>query len=559
MSDDEKESVLKELNRLLRKDEIANHLSMPVDQERYCDYTNMIEIPMDMMFIKRRLAANFYGSKLGVASDLRLIRDNCIKYNTTDNEMSETAELMCNEFEENTLSNDERSQMISEEDFDKIQKEQSEGRQLSSMRIRLSARTIQEASQAAASSGGRYTLRGRTPTQGNSSLENLPAPDIGSTQRQRNRREVDGSDVAREVNNSRSRGRNDETEVLGHVTRRRSTRRDLSAMARGVNDFRNTSDLRNSRSQQVRGNRNVGRRRSTRTSNNMTQNGFHSDEVEITTASRSALPRRSSRGTVSRNLRDIQVGEDVESHADLTVATRGSRRSRRPGSTRSPYIEQQDEESEEEEDRANENDLNSEISIAESQFSDPGDNGSISSEGSESVDSSPTTRRSRSSQRTTRTAPLMSASTEGSPARRSSRRTAAKKSASYMEVDSEDAGENLSDSEDSESSELEHGRGSRRNLRAIQPKEESPARRSPRGAAKKRATYEEVESDADEQSDSEDSESSEDNYRGNSGRNRRSSVPFSTEVESDVDVSEDEESLPPKRTAAKRKRGKSPW
>eukprot|EP00536_Pseudo-nitzschia_multiseries_P002297 jgi/Psemu1/158254/gw1.30.216.1 len=54
---------------------------MPVDQERYCDYAMMVEIPMDLMLVKNRLAANFYGSKLGVASDLRVIRDNCIKYN----------------------------------------------------------------------------------------------------------------------------------------------------------------------------------------------------------------------------------------------------------------------------------------------------------------------------------------------------------------------------------------------------------------------------------------------------------------------------------------------
>ncbi|OEU18483.1 hypothetical protein FRACYDRAFT_183258, partial [Fragilariopsis cylindrus CCMP1102] len=78
---EENKSVLTELNRLLRKNNIANHLSLPVDQERYFDYANMVEIPMDMMFVKRRLAANYYGSNLGVAADLRLIRDNCIKYN----------------------------------------------------------------------------------------------------------------------------------------------------------------------------------------------------------------------------------------------------------------------------------------------------------------------------------------------------------------------------------------------------------------------------------------------------------------------------------------------
>jgi hypothetical protein len=595
MSDNEKESVLQELNRLLRKDEIANHLSLPVDEERYCDYTNMIEIPMDVMFIKRRLAANFYGSKLGAAADLQLIRDNCIKYNTTDNEMSEIAVTMCNEFEENILSDDERSQMISEDDFDKIHKEQSEGQQVSSMRIRLSARTIQEASQAAASSWGTYTLRDRISTQGHSSLENLPAPDIGSTNRQRNRREVDTSDVAREVNNSRSRGRNDETEVLGQVPRLRSTRRDVFAVGRSTNDSRNilgnentfSSDAvrNNSRRQHIPESHGVGSRRSTRTRNN--QNSLHphrssaysendnersNEEEIITTTYRSGTTRRSSRGTISRNLQELQEGEDIENYSRSTLAIRDSARSRRARSTRSRFIERQDEEPEEEEDGADEDEQARENSDAESQYTDQGDNDRASSGGSDLVDPSPPTKRARTSVRTTRTASRISEPAVESPGTRSSRRNARRKRTSYEEVES-DAEEHLSDAEDSKNSNVNRGRNSRRNSRISQPKESPGTRSSRRNTAKKCASYEEVESDAEEVesdaeevesdaeehlSDSDDSESSELNRGRTSGRNRRSSAHSYTELESDIDASEVEEPLPSKRTAAKRKRqGKS--
>merc|ERR1712238_503390 len=281
MTEEEKESILQELNRLLRKDKIAHHLSMPVDQERYFDYANMVEIPMDMMIVKRRLTTNYYGSKLGVAADLRLIRDNCIKYNTTENEMSEIASTMCNEFEDNVLSEDERSQMISEEDFDKIHNGQSQGRQTSRrMRIQLSARRVQEASQAAASSGGRYTLRNR---MGTSSLENLPAPENNnSIQRRQSLREVNiATAVAREPQNSRSRGRNNETEVLGQISRQHSIssrRRDASNIDTSVD--MEVADARSARAR-------------SRTQRN--EDGF-SNVVSRTSSRRNPLPESLERG-----------------------------------------------------------------------------------------------------------------------------------------------------------------------------------------------------------------------------------------------------------------------
>ena len=546
MSDNEKESVLQELNRLLRKADIADHLSMPVDQVRYCDYENMVEIPMNIMFIKRRLSANFYGSKLGVVADLRLIRENCIKYNTDENEMSEIAETMCTEFEENILSEEERSQIISGEDFDKINKEQSEGRQLSGMRIRLSARTIQEASQAAASSGGRYSLRDRLSTQGQSTLESLPAPDTSLTQRQRNRRETSNSEEAREGNNSRSRGRNNETEVLGHVSRLRAGMRGVSAAGRSVYGSRNPSEdenlfssdaaRRTSQRQRIPENHSVGRRRSARTSNVSYNEG--SDEDEIIMTSPSNMTRPSFRNNVSRNPLGLQGGQDIEHLSGPTAAVTFSTRSRRARSTRSQQTQQQAEESEDGDD-----------SDAESQYMDQDDNGGASSDESDFEDSSPPPKRSRTSSRTSRTTSRVSQPPEESPGRRSSRRNATKPSTSYEEVES-DADERLSDSDVSESPKIKRGRNSGRNLRTSQSAEDlSAGRSSRRNAAKKRATYEEVESDAEEYlSDSEGFSSSEVDLGRNSGRNRRSSRSAYSEVDYEVDESEEEEEpSPPKR------------
>jgi len=145
--------------------------------------------------------------------------------------------------------------------------------------------------------------------------------------------------------------------------------------------------------------------------------------------------------------------------------------------------------------------------------------------------------------------------TTESPGTRSSRRNATKKRTSYEEVES-DVEEPSSDSEDSKSAGVDRGRESGRDLRTIDSTEKSlETRSSRRNATKKCASYEEVGSDTEEHlSDSEDSKSTEVSCGRKPGRSRRSSAPSYTELESDVSVSEEEELLPPKRTAAKRKR-----
>lgn len=219
LADDEKISVLAALNSLLETKEVAEHLSMPVDQERYSDYASMVEVAMDIMFIKRRLADNYYSCRLGVAGDLRLIRDNCVKYNTSDNEMSETAARMCTDFEQKILSDEERDQIVSEDAYNRISQEQMDGRQVPTIRIRLRSTRGQGTSETSVStSARRYTLRDRTGAQARSALASLPAPEVGAT-RTRGQRDLDTRD-RRGRQNARQQGR-DATDLLGQVSRLR--------------------------------------------------------------------------------------------------------------------------------------------------------------------------------------------------------------------------------------------------------------------------------------------------------------------------------------------------
>jgi WD40 repeat protein len=191
MSQDDKKSVLDALTKICRNDLVAEQLTRPVNSQQYYDYDTMVEVPMDIMFIKRRVNSNYYNSKLAVVADLRLVRDNCIKYNTAENDISEVAIQMCIDFEREVLTVDDLSHLISEEEFDIICQEQANGnRQRTSLRIRI---PLHRPSVSSNSSVGRYTLRDRSTSsgrssRGSSSLEQLPSRQAESPPANRNRR-----------------------------------------------------------------------------------------------------------------------------------------------------------------------------------------------------------------------------------------------------------------------------------------------------------------------------------------------------------------------------------
>jgi hypothetical protein len=79
----EKRALAKALRNLECDDTFKAFLG-PVDVRRYPDYLARVEVPMDIGMIKERLGQDYYVSTLSVLSDIKLIRDNCLKYNGPD-------------------------------------------------------------------------------------------------------------------------------------------------------------------------------------------------------------------------------------------------------------------------------------------------------------------------------------------------------------------------------------------------------------------------------------------------------------------------------------------
>ena len=95
---DQKTAVGKIIDELEEDTDIQTYFSLPVDSSRYVDYLSIIEVPMNFSFIRQRLKNDYYSNLLGVSSDMRLIRDNCFKYNESDSAISITARDMFDRF-----------------------------------------------------------------------------------------------------------------------------------------------------------------------------------------------------------------------------------------------------------------------------------------------------------------------------------------------------------------------------------------------------------------------------------------------------------------------------
>jgi hypothetical protein len=95
---DQKSAVHKIIDELEEDTDIQTYFSLPVDFSRYVDYLSIIEVPMDFAFIRKRLKNDYYSNLLGVCADVRLIRDNCFKYNESDSAISIAARDMFDRF-----------------------------------------------------------------------------------------------------------------------------------------------------------------------------------------------------------------------------------------------------------------------------------------------------------------------------------------------------------------------------------------------------------------------------------------------------------------------------
>lgn len=175
LSDEDKKLVLEKLDVQCQKYEVAQHFNLGVDTSRYCDYEKMVEVEMFLMMVKRRLGKDYYASKFAVVQDLRLIRDNCIKYNGNEHELVAIAKRLCTEFESTLLSEEEAS-FLRESDTLTLSRDRStESRRTTTIRINLRQRRSHVSAHEHQPSHGRASRQSHMQRQ--SSLENLPAPD----------------------------------------------------------------------------------------------------------------------------------------------------------------------------------------------------------------------------------------------------------------------------------------------------------------------------------------------------------------------------------------------
>ena len=86
MGEDVKTAVKAALHTATNLDpEINDLFSDLVDTSQYTDYLEMVEVPMYLSLIQKRLRSNYYTNKSSVVADMELVMENCHKYNEHGN------------------------------------------------------------------------------------------------------------------------------------------------------------------------------------------------------------------------------------------------------------------------------------------------------------------------------------------------------------------------------------------------------------------------------------------------------------------------------------------
>lgn len=331
LSDDDKKSILEALNVQLRKPGVREHLSQSVDEVRYSDYAKMVEVPIDMMFIKRRLESDYYATKLSVAADVKLIRDNCVKYNGTANDLSRLARVMYEEFEREILSDEDRSHIVSEEGFVAAADEGPGQVQQAQHVPNLRTRVRQPSTAAGNASQSTYGLRDRSRTRRQSALETLPSPPVARGGRRALRNEFEASTNQRRSTRATDAAR--DTEVLGRVSRTRGRLRSDSH-TEGNSSSLPARPARHSRGEGEEEAEPVSR--AARSQRNATVN--HDSENDIDESEDEVLTSRRSQRSSRRSTLEVAESEDESltmSSRATAGATRGRAASQPPASSRS--------------------------------------------------------------------------------------------------------------------------------------------------------------------------------------------------------------------------------
>ena len=492
LSDDDKKSILEALNVQLRKPGVREHLSRPVDEVRYSDYEKMVEVPIDMMFIKRRLESDYYATKLSVAADVKLIRDNCVKYNGTANDLSRLAAVMYEEFEREILSDEDRSHIVSEEGFVAAAADEGAGQIQQVQHVpNLRLRVRQPNNAAGNASQSTYGLRDRSRTRRQSSLETLPSPPAARAGRRVLRNDFEASTNQRR--STRAADTAHETEVLGRASRARGGLRSDSH-AEG-----NSSAMpaRRSRGEGEEEAEPVSRALRSQGNATLSHDSDHDSENDIDESEDEVLPSRRPQRSSRRSTSEVVESEDesptIPSRATARGATRGraaSQPSTRQRSSRAAAPRSSRQQSTFESENSSSEDEEKDVELsdedADLELDSEEDDGGRARKRTR-LPSTPTARRTTTT-RSGRAITSVAAHEPDSPTRRS-HRGPGENAVSYAEVPSEDfEPEDESEEEESE-------------------KEETPTKRRSRAAN----SYAELPSDFEEE-DVEDAEDDEDDY-----------------------------------------------
>ena len=101
MSTEVKNAVNAALKQVMNSDpQVKEWYECMPDCRIYSDYLLMVEVPMYLQHIRRRMQNNYYTNKSSVVADMELIKENCYKYNEDNNEFYDLACEMHNKFEE---------------------------------------------------------------------------------------------------------------------------------------------------------------------------------------------------------------------------------------------------------------------------------------------------------------------------------------------------------------------------------------------------------------------------------------------------------------------------
>ena len=147
-------AIREALHKVMNLDPNANEWFFDhVDTSKYTDYLEMIEVPMYLSLIQKRLRTNYYTNKLSVIADLELMKENCYKYNEDGNNIFELACQMYDKFkslvdaieEDHTIGTEEHA-IDAENDeqhgFPEASEESSQSQQIEHVDTRATSRGI---------------------------------------------------------------------------------------------------------------------------------------------------------------------------------------------------------------------------------------------------------------------------------------------------------------------------------------------------------------------------------------------------------------------------------